>query len=87
MLSLLLVLGFVHIQAEISLLSEERYIYNESPSLCLQFSNLTNVSASNITLSIGAKDSIPLVSPHDLTLGRSSFRPQCLFVNLTPEKK
>ena len=85
MLSLLL-LAFVCIQAEVSILSKVQYLYDRSPKLRIRVSNIADVNPNDITLSIGVKGQTPLISPQDITLDKDSDG-EGLIIQLAPNKK
>ena len=82
----LLLLAFIRIRAEVSILSKVQYIYDRSPKLRIRVSNIDAVDIKDITLSIGMKSQAPLVSPQDITLDKDSDG-EGLIIQLAPNKK
>ena len=82
----LVLLSFIRIRAEVSILSKVQYLYDRSPKLRIRVSNIADVDTKDITLSIGMKSQTPLVSPQDITLDKDSDG-EGLIIQLAPNKK
>ena len=82
----LVLLSFIRIRAEVSILSKVQYLYDRSPKLRIRVSNTADVDTKDITLSIGMKSQTPLVSPQDITLDKDSDG-EGLIIQLAPNKK
>ena len=66
----LVLMAAARISAEVGILSKVQYLYDSSPKLRIRVFNIADVNPADITLVIGAKNQIPLVSPNDITLDK-----------------